>query len=357
MACSLPLLALRAPHAIALERALDYRPIAAIEFAESLVFYGWAIATVAVGWGVFGVASAAIARAVTGSVLMTVASPIELITPRLAPRTLRSMLGFGIGFQAVGLTALARTQGVNLVVVAVGGERMLGYWSVAFRLMQVPFWVFQALWRVSYPMMARLRAYGEDTRLTLERFARATALAAGAVLAPLAASAHFIVPALFGDRWAPAAGPIPWASAGLLVAGPISVAATGYLYSEKDVRTPLLATILGGVVWVSLTAVLLRPLGIAAVGLALMVASWSEALLFSRALWRAGIAVSRMIVVPVGIAVTSALVAHALQEPLASALIPGIITATVALSAYLALSFAFNRSDLLATARRVRSLT
>jgi hypothetical protein len=50
-------------------------------------------------------------------------------------------------------------------------------------------------------------------------------------------------------------------------------------------------------------------------------------------------------------------VAQALQEPMASALIPGIITATVALSAYLALSFAFNRADLLATARRVRSLT
>ena len=72
MACSLPLLALRAPHAIALERALEYRPIAAIEFAESLVFYGWAIATVEAGWGVWGVASAAIARALAGSVLMTV---------------------------------------------------------------------------------------------------------------------------------------------------------------------------------------------------------------------------------------------------------------------------------------------
>jgi peptidoglycan biosynthesis protein MviN/MurJ (putative lipid II flippase) len=176
-------------------------------------------------------------------------------------------------------------------------------------------------------------------------------------LAPLAASAHFVIPALFGERWAASAEPLPWASAGLLVAGPISVAAAGYLYSEKNVRTPLLATILNGVVWVSLTAVLLRPMGVAAVGLAWMVASWSEALLLSRALWRAGIAVSRMIVVPVSLAVASALVARVLQRPLASALVPGIITATVALAAYLALSFAFNRSDLLTTARRVRSLT
>ena len=199
MACSLPLLALRAPHAIALERALEYRPIAATEFAESLVFYGWAIATVEAGWGVWGVASAAIARSLTGSVLMTVASPLRLITPRLVRGTLRSMLGFGIGFQAVGLAALARHQGVNLVVVAIGGERLLGYWAVAYRLMQLPFWVFQALWRVSYPTMARLRAQGEDTRVTVERFARVTALVSGVVLAPLAVSADFVVPALFGE--------------------------------------------------------------------------------------------------------------------------------------------------------------
>jgi O-antigen/teichoic acid export membrane protein len=357
MCGSLPLLALRAPHAIALERALDYGPIAATEFAESLVYYGWAIATVAAGWGVWGVASAAIARSVAGSVLMTVASPLELITPRLVPGTLRSMLGFGIGFQAVGLAALARTQGVNLVLVAVGGERLLGYWSVAYRLMQAPFWMFQALWRVSYPTMARLRAHGEDTRQAVERFARVTALASGAVLAPLAASAQLVVPALFGTGWAPSAAPLPWACAGLVVAGPISVAATGYLYSEKDVRTPLVATILNGAVWIGLTAILLPSVGVAAAGIAWMAASWTEALLLSRALRRAGIAVVRMIFVPVAAALASVLLAHAVRTPLPSHLIPGIATATIALTAYLALSLAFNRADLLATARRVRSLT
>ena len=236
MVCALPLLALRAPHVIALERALEYRPIASIDLAESLVFYGWAIAAVEAGWGVWGVASAAVARSLTGSVLMTAASPLRVITPRLKLGTLRSMLGFGIGFQAVGLATLARSQGLNLVIVAIGGTATLGYWSLANRLMQVPFWVFQSLWRVSFPTMARLRALGESTPLTVERFARVTALASGAMLAPLAASAHYLVPALFGANWAPAAAPLPWACAGLLVAGPISVAAAGYLYSERDVR-------------------------------------------------------------------------------------------------------------------------
>lgn len=357
MCCSLPLLALRAPHAIALERALDYRPIAAADFAESLVYYGWAIATVEAGWGVWGLATAAIARSVTGSALLTVASPLKLIAPRLRRGTLRSMLGFGIGFQAVGLAALLRGQGVNLVVVAVGGERLLGYWSVAYRLMQVPFWMFQALWRVSYPTMARLRAHGEDTRLMVERFARVTALVTGAVLAPLAASAHFLVPALFGATWASSAAPLPWASAGLLVSGPISVAAAGYLYSERDVRTPLVATIINGAVWIALTALLLRPLGIAAVGIGWMAACWTEAAIFSRALWRARVAVDRMILVPVAVAVASALLALAARTPLSSSLVPGLATAAIALTAYLALSLAFNRADLFAAARRVRSLT
>ena len=357
MAGSLPLLALRAPHAIALERALQYRPIASIEFTESLVFYGWAIATVWAGWGVWGFASAAVVRALAGSVLMNVASPLGLITPRLARGTLRSMLGFGIGFQAVGLATLGRDQGVNLVVAAVGGTQLLGYWSLANRLLQVPFWLFQALWRVSYPTMARLRAHGEDTRHTVERYARVAALAAGAMLAPLAASAHYLVPAVFGANWAPAATPLPWASAGLVVAGPISVAAAGYLYSERDVRTPLNATIVNGVVWIALTAILLGPVGIAAVGVAWMLASWTEAVIFSRALrLRANLALGRLIYVPVAVAFASALLAGAVRPAFSSRLVEGITIAAVALVAYVALSLAFNRADLLATARRVRSL-
>ncbi len=357
MACSLPLLALRAPHAIALERALEYRPIASIEFTESLVYYGWAIATVWAGWGIWGLASAVVVRALAGSVLMTIASPLGLITPRLTRGTLRSMLGFGIGFQAVGLAALARNQGVNLVIVAAGGERLLGYWSLANRLMQVPFWLFDALWRVSYPTMARLRALGEDTRLTVERFARVTALASGATLAPLAASAHYLIPAMFGANWAPAAAPLPWASAGLVVSGPISVAAAGYLYSERDVRTPLNATIINGVVWIALTAILLGPLGIAAVGVAWMLASWTEAMIFSRALHRrAHLAIERSIVAPVAAAFASAVLGYALRPPFSNRLVDGIASAIVALAAYLALSFAFNRADLVSTARRLRWL-
>lgn len=355
MTCSLPLLALRAPHAIVLERRLDYRAIASIEFAESVAYYVWAIAAVWAGWGVWGLASAVLVRALAGSILMALASPLGAIAPRIELGTLRSMLAFGVGYQSVGFAALARSQGVNLVVVGVGGEQLLGYWTIANQLMQVPFWLFHALWRVSYPTMARLRAHVGETSRIIERFARIGALTAGAALVPLAASAHYLVPALFGAHWAASAEPIPWASAGLIVSGPISVASAGYLYAEGDVRTPLKATLINGAIWIGVTAALLGPVGISAVGIGWMLASWVEASIFAQALSRrVHLALPRIIAVPVLIAFASTLVGLALQLPFSSQIVGGLILAVVASLAYVGLSYTFNRRDLLSFIRLLR---
>lgn len=98
-------------------------------------------------------------------------------------------------------------------------------------------------------------------------------------------------------------------------------------------------------------------LAVVASGIARMLASWTEAVIFARVLRRrAQLAVDRAIGVPVAAALSSALLAYALRPPLSNRLIDGITTAAVALAIYLALNFAFNRADLLATARRLRSL-
>jgi O-antigen/teichoic acid export membrane protein len=357
MAVSLPLLAVRAPHVIALERALEYRPVAQIEFIESVVYYGWAIATVAIGWGVWGLASAAVVRAAAGSVLMARASPLRTLTPRLERSTLQSMLAFGLGVQAVGIAGLARTQGVNLVIAAVGGEQLLGLWSLATRLLMVPFWLFQALWRVSYPVMARLRSLGEDTPATVARLAAMTALVSGAFLAPLAASAHDLIPGVFGSRWAPAAAPLVWACAGLVVSGPVSVASSGYLFSENDVRSPLKAATTSAIVFVGLTAVLVGWVGIAGAGMAWMFASLTEAGMFAWALRRrTQLSVGRFVLVPVVCACAATLLTQVLPARSSSSLVNGIAIAVAALAAYTALSLVFNRDAVVAALRRVRAL-
>jgi hypothetical protein len=57
-----------------------------------------------------GLASAAVVRALAGSMLMAIPSLFPtLMAPRLVRGTLRSMLAFGVGIQAVGVAGLART--------------------------------------------------------------------------------------------------------------------------------------------------------------------------------------------------------------------------------------------------------
>ena len=142
-----------------------------------------------------------------------------------------------------------------------------------------------------------------------------------------------------------------------MVSGPISVATAGYLYSEHDARTPLNATLVNGLIWVALTAVLIRPIGITAAGLAWMLASWVEALIFARALrLRAALRIERVILVPVAIGFTAAIIAGVASPQLSSRLADGIVTAGVALVAFSVLSVAFNRADVEAAASRIRSL-
>ena len=62
---SLPLGAFRTPAYILYERRLNYRPMAIVEIVETSVYYVWAIATISLGWGVWGLATAFVVRALS----------------------------------------------------------------------------------------------------------------------------------------------------------------------------------------------------------------------------------------------------------------------------------------------------
>jgi O-antigen/teichoic acid export membrane protein len=200
MALAIPLMTLRTPGFVLLERELAYRPIVTIEFIESAAFYAWAIAAVAAGWGVWGLATAIIVRSALGSGLMMSRTPDGVVRPRLGWSRIRPMLGFGARFQAVGVINIIRDLGLNLGTVLIAGVSTLGLWNLAYRVMQLPYLLFSSLWRVSYPAMARLLAADEPARPMIERGVGLAAVATGLVLAPLAGSATAFVPAVFGSQ-------------------------------------------------------------------------------------------------------------------------------------------------------------
>ena len=359
MALSLPFVAARASSTVLLERRLLYRPLVVAEFVEALTYYLWAIPAVLAGFGVWGLASGVVVRSVVATVVLIHLSPAGWIGARLNFGRLRSLLGFGARYQARGLVALVRNEGLNLGIAAVAGLSVLGIWSLAARVMQVPFLVFSALLRVSYPAMSQLNRAGEKLRVTVENLAAMTSLLAVAVLAPLTGVADQLIPAVFGGQWAPAAEIIPWASLGLIFSGPISVACSGYLYATNDSRTPLRATAANGAVWLVISLALIRTVGPAAVGIGWMLASLTEAFIFSRTVKsRLGARLFPVCLLPACFAVPTALSARMVEVSLGGGLGGAVVGALFGCAVYLALVLLFARRSvgLLVTAvRRVRA--
>jgi O-antigen/teichoic acid export membrane protein len=286
MVSSMPLVTLQVPGRIRLERELSYRPLALVEVGQVVTYWAWAIGLVVAGWGVWGLGSATIARAVAGAALMAWLRPEGLLRPAFSWTRVRPLLGFGIRFQGAAATWLVRDQALNACIAAIAGLGTLGYWSLARRLLDVPFLLLESLWRVSFPTMAKLVAAEEDVASILTRAAGVAAVASGVILTALAGSASGLIPGLFGEQWREASTAVPWACLGLGISGSTLAAALGYLYAVGDASAVLRAELLHALALFVVTLPLLPPLGVEAVGVGWLVSSAVQAVVLQRAVQR-----------------------------------------------------------------------
>ena len=359
MVISLPLAAFRTPGVILYERNLRYQPLVVIELIETVVFYAWAIGTVLAGWGVWGLASAAPVRAAVGAVIMNLRSPAGFLLPGLAWSRIRGLLRFGLQYQAVNAVALGRDQGLNLGTAAVAGIAVLGLWSIAYRILQVPFLLFDSVWRVSFPAMARLLAEKEDVAPIMERGLGLAALVTGALLAALVGSTPALVPAVFGPQWTPAASVIPWSALGLMFGGPVSVATSGYLYAIGDSGSVLFSAVVQTLAWFVVTFALLHVLGVQALGIGWMVASVVEAVvLASRTRRHLRLHFLRQLALPAALAMLAAALGWILADRIGASLLSAVAAAALAAAVYGVGMVVFRRSQVVdAAALGRRSLS
>jgi O-antigen/teichoic acid export membrane protein len=213
------------------------------------------------------VALAAVVRSAIGSAAMIRAGSVGLLRPRWDPARLYPILGLGLRFQAANAITLARDQLVNIGVVAISGLATLGLWSLAYRILQVPFTLLSSMVRIGFAAMARLLGAGHDPRPTLERGLWVVSVAAAALVVPVASSAPAVVVPLFGERWAEVPSILVWASIGLMIGTPISVIANGYLLVSGESRLVLTCAVAKAVVWLGVGLGLLPLLGPVALGL------------------------------------------------------------------------------------------
>jgi O-antigen/teichoic acid export membrane protein len=360
---ALPVTAFQTPAKVVLERDLDYRRVAVIEVSEYAAYYAWAAGAVLLGYGVWGVASASIVRALVASTLALSLVPAARTFPVWSRGESRALLGFGVRYQAVNVTNLLRDQAINIVTVGLAGTSALGIWTLASRMLQAPILLFSTLWRVSYPAMSRVVVGDTQPRDLLERAAGATAVMAGALLAPLAATAPSLVPALFGAAWSQAAWIVTLACAALMIGGPVSVAAAGYLYALGDTQSVLRSAVFHSIAWVGGVAIFLPLLGPPGIGVALVGGSAVDAIVLGRATRRkCGARLLPPIVAPALVAFVATLFGLSAALMLADSLLGAISAACLCLGVYVVgLAFvekvaptALSLRDLASLLRRMR---
>ena len=307
MLATLPLSTLRLPQSIALERELRFRTIATVDVVELLAQYAWALATVAAGAGVWGLASAVVVRGIAGAVAMVRLSELGWVRPRLSWREVRPLVAFGARFQAAAGVSVARDQLLNAGIAAIAGLGTLGVWALAFRVMQVPLLLFTTLYRVSYPAMAKLLAAGRDPRAAIERGVALTGVAIAFIVVGIAAGAPALVPALLGDRWDAVPPILGLGGIALMITCPVSAATVGWLYAAGDPGTVLRAFAAHAALWLVVALALLEPVGPEAIGIGWIAGALGDATVL-------GLAAARR---------TGARVARRLAPPLIAALAAG----------------------------------
>lgn len=270
VALTLPVSAYRSPAAVVLERRLAYRPLAVVEVLEAVSYLICALSLVSIGAGVWGLAVALVARSMVGSLSMGLVARTGWLRPRLGWGHLRSLLAFGVRFQAIGLASAVQSQGVNAGTASIAGLATLGTWSLVMKVMQVPIVVFSTLWRVAYPVTARLVEAGADPAPVLERGIKVIGIASGLLIAGLVGMSPALIPEAFGPTWHGAIAVMPWVGLALIVNGPVSVVSIGYLCGRGDASTVLRATVTGGLIWIILALPLLPLVGATALGIGMV---------------------------------------------------------------------------------------
>jgi O-antigen/teichoic acid export membrane protein len=289
MASSLPLSALSAPNAIVAERRMLYGPSVRADIAQTVCYNALAIGLVLLGLGVWSLAIALVIGTVVGTATLIVSGPIGFVWPILSWTVSRRFLKFGVQFQAASVASLVRDQGLNLITASLGGLKVLGIWSLANRMLQAVGFVFVSLFRVSFPAVARLVESGEDPRESVQRALSISTVITGFAVVAIGGSAPVLVPVAFGNQWHAVVAVLPWAAAGLLVAGPVGTTAVSFLYARGEPRTVLNSVLAHSAAWYLVAVPLLPTLGAEALGIGWTFSCAVDVVVLGRALARHGI--------------------------------------------------------------------
>jgi O-antigen/teichoic acid export membrane protein len=133
--------------------------------------------------------------------------------------------------------------------------------------------------------MSRLRETGEDPLPVVQRAASMAAVISGLLVVPLAGSAPALIPVLFGSLWTPAVRVLPLAAFSVMLAGPITSIAIGYLLSEGRAGVLLRMAVCDGLVAWAVGLPLLAASGVIGLGIGQVASGLVDLVFLTVAVW------------------------------------------------------------------------
>jgi len=190
------------PGIVRLDRELRFQRVGVIELAGQASGYSVAIPLAFLHMGCW----APILGAITGQFLMTVliyaSMPMRLRLQWNWPLS-KKMLSYGLSYSGAIWIWQLRTLVNPLVVGRFAGATGVGYVALAIRLVEVLAFIKQATWRVAMAALAKLGESRERLRRSITEGMCLQAFMVGMPLTVFALIAPFILPHIFGQRWAP----------------------------------------------------------------------------------------------------------------------------------------------------------
>lgn len=203
LAVSFFLVSLKVVPSVLLERDLKFHPLVFVEILETIVFNLMLVGLTLANFGVSAFAYAAILRSVTGVVVIYLIAPWK-ISLAVSKESLKSLLSFGLPFQANSILALLKDRLVPLVIAKMVGSLGVGYITWAQSLAFLSLEVMNIMIRVTFPAFSRLQDSKENLKSTLEDSLFATGLVLYPMLLGLNAVAPSLIAHVVSPKWQPA---------------------------------------------------------------------------------------------------------------------------------------------------------
>jgi len=189
-----------------LQLEYEFRPRFAAQIASSAVTAGVSIGLALSGAGVWSLAGGFIAGGLVHTIALIVLAPYRV--PLAFDRGhARNAIKDGSGFVAQGGLQFVQDNADYLVVSRVLGSTQLGYYSMGYRLGELPFYgIADPVAKVTFPGFSKMRHLGQDIGPAFLSTLRLVALVTVPLGVVLSAGAEPFTRALYGDKWLPMIG-------------------------------------------------------------------------------------------------------------------------------------------------------